>query len=98
MSPGVISVFWHPPPWDKCNGDIIGYVVRIIDLELLRMTEDPEIDVATTITKGGLKAAHPYNISVAAKAVEGYGTFSHPLSILTLPGGEYVYILLYKVS
>jgi receptor-type tyrosine-protein phosphatase Q len=86
VAPGIVSLHWFSPPLENQNGHIIGYIVRIIDLDPVKIV-DIEIDTTTTKTnKGGLKTTHPYNFSVAAITEQGWGPFSHPISIVTLHG------------
>ena len=89
VAPGIVSLHWFSPPLENQNGHIIGYIVRIIDLDPVKIV-DIEIDTTTTKTnKGGLKTTHPYNFSVAAITEQGWGPFSHPISIVTLHGGKH---------
>ena len=89
VRPGVVSLLWSPPPEDKHNGDIIGYVIRVINLEQLMETEDIEIDDITSSIISDLRTFHPYNFSIAARTIAGLGPFSAPLSIVTLHGGTF---------
>ena len=76
---------------EKQNGDITGYVIRLIDLEHLVKTEHIIDSAATRYAKEGLKTAHHYNLSVAAVTIKGWGAFSYPVSIVTLHGGKETY-------
>ena len=88
MLPGVVSLLWFPPPLENQNGDIIGYLIRIID-QILLESENVEINSAVTNAKiGGLKTVHAYNFSVATVTTEGWGPFSYPVSIITLFGSK----------
>lgn len=89
VAPGIVSLHWLSPPTDKQNGDIIGYIVRIINLEPLK-TLDIETDSTATGTEiGDLRTAHPYNFSVAAVTEQGQGPFSYPISTVTLHDGNH---------
>ena len=89
VSPGVVILQWLPPPDDKHNGDITGYVIRIVNLEQLIEAEEMEVDDVTSKIISDLKTSHAYNFSVSAKNIAGLGPFSHSSSILTLHGGKF---------
>ena len=78
-----IYLSWLPPPLDKLNGDITGYVVKIFGLR------EMDIGNVTSYSIGGLNASSSYSFSVAAKTRVGSGPFSEPVSIVTHHGGKF---------
>ena len=81
---------WIPPPSQTHNGDITGYVIRTFDAEQGTKVGDRETDNTTSYTLTGLNTAHPYEFSVAARTVVGWGPFSKPSYIFTLHDGMLV--------
>ena len=80
--PQGVFLSWVPPPLNKHNGVITGYVVKIIGLREL------DVDNTTSHSIGGLNASSSYSFSVAAKTSVGPGPFSKPVSVVTHHGGN----------
>ena len=80
--PQGVFLSWVPPPLNKHNGVITGYVVKIIGLREL------VVDNTTSHSIGGLNASSSYSFSVAAKTSVGPGPFSEPVSLVTHHGGN----------
>lgn len=85
-----IHLTWFPPPLDKLNGDITGYIVKIFGLR------EMDIGNVTSHSIGGLNASSSYSFSVAAKTRVGPGPFSEPASIVTHHGGKFRKIFYYN--
>jgi hypothetical protein len=77
---GVVTLHWSPPPLDKQNGDIIGYIIKILGLQ------DRGIHNVTSYDVSGLNASSYYSFSVAAMTIVGTGPFSSLSSIVTIQG------------
>ena len=87
VGPRVVALQWLSPPHDTHNGDITGYVIKTLDIELQTGASYREIDNVTSSTLSGLHTAHSYEFSVAARTVVGWGPFSRPFFIFTLHDG-----------
>ena len=79
---------WKPPPITQRNGDIVGYIVRVYNMESLVCIREIEVNKTTLYSVNGLNTSYPYNVTIAAKTVVGWGPFSSPSFIITLSDGK----------
>ena len=90
ISPSSFGLEWQSPSDEQLNGELIGYLVLVIELNTgaiyTNLTSDPYIV---------LDYLHPYysyNCSVAAVTVTT-GPFSDSISVQTAQAGKYIQIL-----
>ena len=63
-----LSISWRPPPFDKQNGIIVRYIIRLLenDNELVVETYGPQTEIFIT----SLHPHYIYQFTVAAETVE----------------------------
>lgn len=88
MSPRVVLLQWLQPPRDTWNGELIGYVIKLIDEGQRRVIENREIRNNTNYTLTDLNTAYSYEFSVAARTTIGHGPFSESFFLFTLHDGK----------
>lgn len=73
-----LSISWRPPPFDKQNGIIVGYIIRLLenDNELVVETDGPQTEIFVT----SLHPHYIYQFTVAAQTVD-IGPYSYPNTI-----------------
>jgi hypothetical protein len=75
-----ITVTWHPPAVINQNGDIVEYIVRVIETETGLVYKWNVIDTFLTVSM--LHPYYLYAISVAAVTI-GIGPFSDEVNVIT---------------
>ena len=79
---------WDPPLLDGQNGEIIGYVINLTEVETEEMFQ--LVSAENTSTIDSLSPYTNYISVIAAATSAGVGTFSTPLTFQTLEDGENV--------
>ena len=80
-----ITVTWHPPAVINQNGDIVEYIVKVIETETGLIYKWNVTDTFLTVSM--LHPYYLYAISVAAVTI-GNGPFSEEVNVITDEAGE----------
>ena len=80
---------WHPPSYEKQNGEIVQYVIRASVLETGENFELTESEQSLELNT--LKPYRSYEFSIAAATSVGLGPYSSIVSVETPEDGEYIH-------
>jgi len=88
VDPASLMVSWNPPLAIHRNGPISGYVIeytRVGSSDMMSVT----VTNITTHIQGGLVAFTDYSVRVAARNINGTGSFSNPMIRRSGEDGEF---------
>ena len=88
VNPASLMVSWQPPPMIDHNGMITSHVIQYTRGGTSNMTN---VNSGTTHTISGLVAYVDYSVTVAARTVNGTGTFSSAMVQRSGEDGELNY-------
>ena len=86
MSSRSITFTWDPPLFEDQNGVITGYIINVTEIE---MEESFELfSDSESLTADFVRPFSSYLFKIAGQTAIGTGTFSDPITIMTLEDGR----------
>ena len=86
MSSRFISLTWDPPLFEEQNGVITGYIINVTELETEESFE--LFSGSENLTADFVRPFSTYIFKIAGQTAVGTGTFSDPITIMTLEDGR----------
>ena len=81
-----ITFTWDPPLFEDQNGVITGYIINVTEIE---MEESFELfSDSESLTADFVRPFSSYLFKIAGQTAVGTGTFSDPITIMTLEDGR----------